>query len=252
MIAPQLRRRRTTIDMKGSPMSTTTGLQIEDRVTGNGDAAQAGQTVTVHYTGWLHDPAAPEGRGRKFDSSKDRGEPFEFALGAGQVIQGWDVGVQGMQVGGTRVLTISPELGYGARGAGGVIPPNATLVFEVELLPTPERPKLMITDAIVGEGAEAHEGDSVTVHYTGWLHDAAKPDGRGRKFDSSKDRNEPFEFDLGTGMVIRGWDEGVQGMKVGGRRLLVIPPHLGYGARGAGGVIPPNATLVFEVELLKA
>ena len=117
-------------------MTTPSSLQIDDRVTGSGDAAQAGKTVTVHYTGWLHDPSAPDGRGRKFDSSKDRGEPFEFALGAGQVIRGWDEGVQGMQVGGTRVLTIPPELGYGARGAGGVIPPNATLKFDVELLGT--------------------------------------------------------------------------------------------------------------------
>jgi peptidylprolyl isomerase len=231
-------------------MKSASGLQIDDRVTGTGDSARAGQTVTVHYTGWLHDPAAPEGRGRKFDSSKDRGEPFEFALGAGQVIRGWDEGVQGMQVGGTRVLTIPPELGYGARGAGGVIPPNATLVFEVELLPTPERPQLQLDDVVVGTGATAKEGDSVTVHYTGWLYDEKAPNHLGRKFDSSKDRNDPFEFELGAGMVIRGWDEGVQGMQVGGTRILTIPPHLGYGARGAGGVIPPNATLIFEVELL--
>ena len=233
-------------------MSTANGLQIDDQVTGSGPEARAGQSVTVHYTGWLHDPAAPQGRGRKFDSSKDRGEPFEFDLGAGNVIAGWDEGVQGMKVGGTRVLTIPPELGYGARGAGGVIPPNATLVFEVDLLPTPERPSLQITDVVVGAGATAEAGHSVTVHYTGWLHDASAPQGRGRKFDSSKDRNDPFQFDLGAGMVIRGWDEGVQGMQVGGTRVLVIPPELGYGARGAGGVIPPNATLVFEVELLQA
>ncbi len=231
-------------------MSTANGLQIDDRVTGSGPEARAGQSVTVHYTGWLHDPAAPQGRGRKFDSSKDRGEPFEFDLGAGNVIAGWDEGVQGMKVGGTRVLTIPPELGYGARGAGGVIPPNATLVFEVDLLPTPERPSLQITDMVVGAGATAEAGHSVTVHYTGWLHDASAPQGRGRKFDSSKDRNDPFQFDLGAGMVIRGWDEGVQGMQVGGTRVLVIPAHLGYGPRGAGGEIPPNATLVFEVELL--
>ena len=231
-------------------MSTANGLQIDDQVTGSGPEARAGQSVTVHYTGWLHDPAAPQGRGRKFDSSKDRGEPFEFDLGSGNVIAGWDEGVQGMKVGGTRVLTIPPELGYGARGAGGVIPPNATLVFEVDLLPTPERPSLQITDVVVGAGATAEAGHSVTVHYTGWLHDASAPQGRGRKFDSSKDRNDPFQFDLGAGMVIRGWDEGVQGMQVGGTRVLVIPAHLGYGPRGAGGVIPPNATLVFEVELL--
>jgi len=107
---------------------------IEEIVLGGGAAAAAGQMVSVHYTGWLHDPAAPESKGRKFDSSRDRNEPFRFPLGAGHVIQGWDQGVQGMRVGGQRRLTIPPELGYGARGAGGVIPPNATLVFDVELL----------------------------------------------------------------------------------------------------------------------
>jgi peptidylprolyl isomerase len=166
------------------------------------------------------------------------------------VIRGWDDGVQGMKVGGTRVLTIPPELGYGPRGAGGVIPPNATLVFEVELLPQPVLAPLQVIDVTVGEGAEATAGRPVTVHYTGWLFDEAAPGNRGRKFDSSKDRNDPFRFHLGAGMVIRGWDDGVQGMKVGGTRVLVIPPHLGYGPRGAGGVIPPHATLVFEVELL--
>lgn len=114
--------------------TTPSGLQYEDTIPGSGETARAGTTVTVHYTGWLHDPSKPDGRGRKFDSSKDRRDPFRFDLGAGMVIQGWDEGVQGMQVGGTRVLVIPPELGYGARGAGGVIPPNATLVFEVELL----------------------------------------------------------------------------------------------------------------------
>jgi peptidylprolyl isomerase len=230
--------------------TTPSGLQYDDVVQGTGATAQSGQSVTVHYTGWLHDAAAPNGRGRKFDSSKDRGDPFEFDLDAGMVIRGWDEGVQGMQVGGTRVLTIPPELGYGARGAGGVIPPNATLVFEVELLPTPERPSLQMTDVVQGTGATAEAGQSVTVHYTGWLFDESAPQQRGRKFDSSKDRGDPFEFDLGAGMVIQGWDQGVQGMKVGGTRVLVIPAHLGYGARGAGGVIPPNATLVFEVDLL--
>ncbi len=115
-------------------ITTASGLQYDDTTPGTGAEARAGQHVTVHYTGWLHDPARPDGRGAKFDSSKDRGDPFRFDLGAGMVIRGWDEGVQGMKVGGTRVLQIPPELGYGARGAGGVIPPNATLVFEVELL----------------------------------------------------------------------------------------------------------------------
>jgi FKBP-type peptidyl-prolyl cis-trans isomerase FkpA len=108
-------------------ITTASGLIIEDLTEGSGDEAHAGQTVSVHYTGWLTD-------GRKFDSSKDRNDPFEFPLGARHVIAGWDEGVQGMKVGGSRKLTIPPGLGYGARGAGGVIPPNATLVFEVELL----------------------------------------------------------------------------------------------------------------------
>jgi FKBP-type peptidyl-prolyl cis-trans isomerase FkpA len=111
-----------------------TTLQSEDTTVGSGAEAVAGKRVRVHYTGWLYDPTAPNNRGKKFDSSKDRGVPFSFGLGGGEVIRGWDEGVQGMKVGGTRVLTIPPEMGYGARGAGGVIPPNATLVFEVELL----------------------------------------------------------------------------------------------------------------------
>jgi FKBP-type peptidyl-prolyl cis-trans isomerase len=105
-------------------------------------------------------------------------------------------------------------------------------------------------DVKQGTGAEATAGKMVQVHYTGWLYDAAAADQHGRKFDSSRDRGQPFGFKLGGGQVIRGWDEGVDGMKVGGQRTLVIPPEMGYGARGAGGVIPPNATLVFDVELL--
>ena len=109
------------------PTTSPSGLIVEEVVIGSGALAETGQRVKVHYTGWLTD-------GKKFDSSKDRGEPFEFGLGRGEVIQGWDDGVAGMKVGGKRKLTIPPEMGYGARGAGGVIPPNATLVFEVELL----------------------------------------------------------------------------------------------------------------------
>lgn len=105
-----------------------------DHVIGTGEEAVSGKMVSVHYTGWLFDPAAADTKGRKFDSSRDRGSPFSFPLGAGRVIAGWDQGVAGMKVGGQRTLTIPPELGYGARGAGGVIPPGATLVFDVELL----------------------------------------------------------------------------------------------------------------------
>jgi FKBP-type peptidyl-prolyl cis-trans isomerase FkpA len=110
--------------------------------------------------------------------------------------------------------------------------------------------QLISQDSRVGTGAEAIDGRSVTVHYTGWLHDESQALNQGAKFDSSRDRNEPFSFVLGGGQVIPGWDQGVAGMKVGGQRTLTIPPDLGYGASGAGGVIPPNAVLLFDVELI--
>ena len=110
--------------------------------------------------------------------------------------------------------------------------------------------ELIKTDVKLGDDTLATAGKDVSVHYTGWLYDAAAPDHHGKKFDSSRDRGQPFEFPLGAGHVIKGWDQGIEGMKVGGQRTLIIPAALGYGARGAGGVIPPNATLVFDVELL--
>ncbi|MDO8206946.1 MAG: FKBP-type peptidyl-prolyl cis-trans isomerase [Gallionella sp.] len=110
--------------------------------------------------------------------------------------------------------------------------------------------ELIKTDIKLGEGKEATPGQNVSVHYTGWLYDEAAADHKGKKFDSSRDRGQPFEFPLGAGHVIKGWDVGVEGMKIGGQRTLTIPSAMGYGSRGAGGVIPANATLVFDVELL--
>jgi len=110
--------------------------------------------------------------------------------------------------------------------------------------------ELIKNDIKLGEGAEATARHEVSVHYTGWLYDESAPEHKGKKFDSSRDRGDPFGFSLGAGQVIKGWDQGVAGMKIGGQRTLIIPPELGYGKRGAGGVIPPDATLVFDVELL--
>jgi peptidylprolyl isomerase len=120
-----------TAETQGQTMTTASGLKITDTKVGSGAQPKTGQTCVMHYTGWLYQNGA---KGAKFDSSLDRGEPFEFAIGQGQVIKGWDEGVATMKVGGKRTLIIPPELGYGARGAGGVIPPNATLIFDVELL----------------------------------------------------------------------------------------------------------------------
>jgi len=230
-----------------------TGLQYRDEKVGDGAVAEAGQWVTVHYTGTL------ESDGTKFDSSRDRGQPFTFHLGRGEVIPGWDEGVAGMQVGGERTLVIPPELGYGQR-ATGKIPANSALRFEVELLNVQDPPQQWsIEDAAKrtapgglvyyvieeGEGDRPQKGQQVQVHYSGYLQD-------GTMFDSSKRRGQPFEFPLGAGRVIPGWDQGVALMRPGARYQFLIPPGLAYGDRGAGRVIPPNATLVFDIELIGA
>ena len=231
--------------------TTESGLQYQILAEGPGQKAEAGSFVSVHYTGTLED-------GTKFDSSLDRGEPIIFPLGQGRVIPGWDEGIALLNVGGKARLIIPPELGYGERGASGVIPPNATLIFEVELVDvisgtpaevaeadyTSTDSGLKYADLNAGTGESPQPGNQVIVHYIGWLED-------GTMFDSSLNRGQPFAFPLGQGQVIQGWDEGVASMKVGGKRQLIIPPELGYGERGAGGgAIPPNATLIFEVELL--
>jgi len=138
-----------------------------------------------------------------------------------------------------------------------IVPSGVSLALAADTAPTVPQSKLdatlstlQIIDASVGSGAEAVSGKTVVVHYTGWLYDPAAPDKKGTKFDSSVDRGQPFTFPLGAGKVIRGWDQGVAGMRVGGKRTLIIPPDKAYGSRGAGGVIPPDATLLFDVELL--
>ncbi|MFK7802533.1 MAG: FKBP-type peptidyl-prolyl cis-trans isomerase [Anaerolineae bacterium] len=218
---------------------------------GSGPQAEAGDTVAVHYIGTLAD-------GTEFDNSHKRGDPIKFPLGQGRVIQGWDIGIAKMNVGTKATLIIPPELGYGSRGAGGAIPPNATLKFEVELVEVEKPRKPAIVDSIdytttesglkfvdleEGTGPVPNPMQKVAVHYTGWLED-------GSIFDSSLDRGTPLDFAVGARQVIVGWDEGVGSMKVGGKRQLVIPPDLAYGERGYPPVIPPSSTLIFEVELL--
>jgi FKBP-type peptidyl-prolyl cis-trans isomerase FkpA len=143
----------------------------------------------------------------------------------------------------------------GALAACGSDAPQEPAAVTQSAAPAPvavsDVPELVVSDLATGSGAEAQPGALVTVHYTGWLYDPDAPETKGKKFDSSRDAGKPFQFWLGAGNVIRGWDQGVAGMKVGGQRRLVIPSSLGYGERGAGGVIPPGAALVFDVELLE-
>lgn len=233
--------------------TTDSGLQYADLSTGDGDTVKAGNTVSTHYTLWVQGEDEAN-----FITSSNGSDPLTFTQGAGDtVFPGWDEGMLGMQVGGVRQLIIPPELGPAQ--AGGKIPADATVIMEVMLVDTQEPPtlsriaddKLTTTesglayyDIVTGEGAEAASGMTVLVHYSGWLED-------GTLFDSSVTRGEPFRLTLGAGGVIPGWEEGLVGMKVGGKRQLVIPPDLAYGENGAGGVIPPNATLIFDIELLE-
>jgi peptidylprolyl isomerase len=197
-----------------------------------------------------------------FDTSKKRGRPYTFTIGEGRVIKGWDQGVPGMKVGGKRRLTVPAELAYGPR-AKGKIPANSQLTFTIELievvppLPDPKGDEvfagepvqrteleggLVIEDFAVGEGRAAAAGDNIAVHYTGKLDD-------GTVFDSSVPRKKALAFVLGQGRVIKGWDQGIEGMKVGGLRRLIIPAELAYGSRGKG-KIPADSRLTFTVELM--
>ena len=242
------------LEVFGEPFVFESGLECWSVAEGQGDSPNPTDYVVVHYTGWLED-------GSKFDSSVDRGSPATFRLN--QVIKGWTEGVGSMKIGAKKKFRIPASLAYGARGSRS-IPPNATLIFDVELIdinpygkvpPMNELPGEEVTgepsvsesglqwfDIVEGGGATPlNSSSSVEVHYTGWLVD-------GTKFDSSVDRGQTISFPLNG--VIKGWTEGVGSMKVGGKRKLVIPSHLGYGEVGAGGVIPGGATLIFDVELI--
>jgi len=236
--------------LRGQEITTPTGLKYIDENIGTGKTPKTGDKVKVHYTGTLEN-------GNKFDSSHDRNKPFEFPLGMNRVIKGWDEGISTMKEGGKRKLIIPPELGYGSRNMGS-IPPNSILIFEVELIEVIE--KFVDTDFSLpgkeevtksglrmiihkeGNGKIPLPGQTVRVHYTGILEN-------GNQFDSSHDRGRPFSFQLGQGRVIKGWDEALALMSKGEKRTLIIPPDIGYGAR-AQGSIPPNSTLIFEVELI--
>ena len=234
---------------KNKMITTESGLQYEVMTMGSGDKPEATDKVEVHYHGTLLD-------GTVFDSSVDRGQTITFGLN--QVIKGWTEGLQLMPIGSKFKFTIIPELAYGDRDMGS-IPPNSTLIFEVELfdiekpfvdtdftIPTQEvtlDSGLRYLEHIAGTGEITQVGNTVSVHYSGFL-------ANGTKFDSSHDRGQPFSFTLGDYRVIKGWEEGLLNMKKGAKRTLIIPPALGYGEKGAGSVIPPNATLMFEVELV--
>jgi peptidylprolyl isomerase len=232
---------------------TDSGLQYFDLVAGEGAEATKNSSVATQYSIWVKTDT-----GYNFVYQSEPDKPITFVVGRGDVVfPGWDEGVTGMKVGGKRYLVIPPALGMGDQGSQ-VIPADATVVMEIELTKVTEphvatkvdekdytttESGLKYYDLVPGTGETPKAGQTVVVQYTGWLED-------GTQFDSSIDRGEPFSFQLGAGGVIPGWDEGVSTMKVGGKRQLVVPASLGYGDQGAGNVIPPGATLIFEIELI--
>lgn len=251
-------------------LSTPSGLMYVINKEGKGSIPANGSTVVVNYTGKLLN-------GTVFDSSVDR-EPIEFAIGTGQVIKGWDEGIALLKEGSSATFVIPSDLAYGEVGAGqGIIPPFATLIFDVELLSKAEidakkkaetesrikseeeqinayiaaKNLKVVTTAsglryaitLPASGAKPNVGNKVSVHYTGTLLN-------GNKFDSSVDRGSPFEFDLGKGRVIKGWDEGIALLNKGSKAIFIIPSALAYGERAMGADIPANSPLVFEVELV--
>lgn len=226
------------------------GLEVTQLRDGTGREISSGDLVQIEYTGYLED-------GEPFDSSAGRA-PLSFKIGSGQVIPGLDEGLKGMSVGGKRELVIPAELAFGERGAGEAIPPNATIRFEAELVNVISEPSgvweydedavettpsgLQMADINEGEGPEVAAGDRVQVYYDGYLTN-------GELFDSSFNNGQMLPVQVGQGMVIDGWDEGLQGMKKGGERVLIIPPELAYGDQARGDVIPANSTLIFNVRI---
>lgn len=240
-------------DFAGADYDTTdSGLQVAIVEEGDGDPAESGKIVRVHYTGKLGD-------GTTFDSSQG-GEPIRFTLGSGSVIPGWDEGIAMLNEGDRALLVIPPELGYGAAGTGG-IPPNATLYFEVELVEVleggPAEPVAVdegdyeTTDSGLqvyvvegGEGETPEEGQPVRIDFTAWLTD-------GTRIASTIDQGQSTVFALGTEQLFPGLSEAVSTMRVGGQSQFIIPSDLAFGEQGASGGIPPNSDLIFLIDLLE-
>lgn len=237
---------------KPKTVKTASGLQYTVTSQGNGPQAHMGDNVKVHYTGKFTNDTV-------FDSSVNRGTPFEFMLGRGRVIKGWDEGISYLHVGDKATFIIPPAIGYGDQDSGP-IPANSTLVFDVELLGVSEGVKLfdikkrdtlktasglkyLIAQANP-KGEKPLQGGRVVANYVAYFTD-------GTIFDATADRGKPFSFLLGKNQVVKGWDEGVSLMRTGEKFRLIIPYELAYGEQGYQGVIPPKATILLDIELLE-
>ncbi len=225
-------------DDEKNAKSTESGIRYIDLTEGNGEPANAGDYVEIHYVAMLR------ADGSKFESTHDLKQPVVFQLVPGGWIKRWDEGIVGMKAGGKRKLIIASGLAYGESGRGKDVPPNSDIVVEVELVRI--LTETVQVDAVrEGTGEAIKKGNNVEVFYTGRLKS------NGQMFDSNVGGN-PFTVEnVGAANVIKGWNQGLVGMKVGGKYRLTIPAHLGYGARGSGEKIPPNADLEFDIEVVR-
>jgi peptidylprolyl isomerase len=241
--------------------------KVTDTVVGTGTVAATGDLVTINLVGYLYDASKADFKGAKVESSVDTGKPAApFTLGVGNVVTGWDQTITGMKIGGKRTAILPANLAFGPNARTEVkvngityaaIPANTPLVYDFELvdvtkgiIPVVVPPPTTLTsvDVVVGSGTAAASGKTLTVNYTLYLYDGSKPNLRGNLIDTTVGKT-PFEFPLGVGKVIAGWDQGLVGMLAGGTRTLTIPPSLGYGSVAQGN-IPANSTLIFDVQLV--
>lgn len=228
------------------------GLIINDLELGAGIPVDSGYYFFAHYTGYINDNEV-------FDTSHERNTPINFQLGVGQIIPAWEIGIKGMRAGGKRMLTTPPDLAYGETGIPGILPAGVTLRFEIEMIEVIKPPvawdlsstRMRSTESGIqyviienGRGNKPEPNDLVAVDYSGYLEDNTL-------FDSSLLRSEVFRFRIGTEYVIKGWDEIIQDMRVGEKRVVIIPPELAYGNGGLYGIIPPDARLRFDIELIE-
>lgn len=252
-----------TVEVKPQP-----AFKVTETLAGTGTQAAAGDLVVINFVGYLYDSTKPDFKGNKVESSVDTGKPATpFIVGVGTVITGWDQTIVGMKVGAKRTAILPANMAYGAAAHDPVkldgftyvaIDANSALVYDIELVdvvkatpplvPVPPPTTLQITDTVPGTGATAAAGQTVTVNYTLYVYDGTRADFRGVVADTTVGK-APADLTLTTAALIPGWVQGVPGMKVGGKRTLVVPPDLAYKAAGTA-TIPPNATLIFDIELL--
>ncbi|MHA4868210.1 FKBP-type peptidyl-prolyl cis-trans isomerase [Duganella sp. PWIR1] len=234
-----------------APADNPSGFSQTDTVLGTGALAGGTNIVGIRYTAWLYSTAAADHKGTKIDNNLTGATPYVFVLGSDAVLKGLSQGVSGMKIGGQRTLILPASLALGAAGSTSV-PPNSGLVFDVQLTDVQalaEAPAFGTVDTVLGTGAVAATGKTANVKYSAYLYSSTAADHKGILVDTNATSTTNFSFKLGGGQVVAGFDQGVTGMKAGGKRIVTMPSKLAYGTTGSGS-IPANSGMVFTIELI--